>query len=271
MHEPICRFATTQKAPDVIHIIHFVYETSMGGAHHNRLETAYKLGLVASGSAAVVCNGKKELLRPGDLFFSFPAVPYTLEASPDFTYLYISFIGLRANMLLERLKINSNHFTFRNFASLLPMWIEAVQSAEVMPELAAESMLLYTLMKLANMLQPNTAGETNQTAKNMLLIKKMIDDGYASPDLAVATLARQFGYHEKYVSSSFKKYFKMGIQEYITQLRINRACVLMEQGYSCVKDIAALCGYSDALYFSKVFRSKMGMPPRAYITSRGPK
>ena len=37
----------------------------------------------------------------------------------------------------------------------------------------------------------------------------------------------------------------------------------------CVKDIAALCGYSDAMYFSKVFRKKMDMPPKTYIQTRG--
>lgn len=268
MHEPICRFVVTPKAPDVIHIIHFVYETSMGGCTHNRLETAYKLGLVASGSAEVICQGKKESLQPGDLFFSFPAVPYTMETSEDFTYLYVSFMGLRANMLLDRLKINGNHFVFRGFSSLLPLWVDAVQSAQVMPELAAESVLLFTLMKLANTICLEEEVKVNQTARNMLLIKKKIDEEFATSELTVAALAAENGYHEKYISTCFKKYFKMGIQEYITQLRINRACVLMEQGYTSVKDISALCGYSDAMYFSKVFRSKMGMPPRAYIQSR---
>ena len=32
----------------------------------------------------------------------------------------------------------------------------------------------------------------------------------------------------------------------------------------CVKAITALCGYSDAMYFSKVFRMKMDMPPDIY-------
>ena len=32
-----------------------------------------------------------------------------------------------------------------------------------------------------------------------------------------------------------------------------------------VSDIAYLCGYMDPLYFSKVFRKKMGLSPREYM------
>lgn len=269
MHNSICRFAPAGKAPDVIQIIHFVYESSMGDLTQSRLETAYKMGLVVSGTAAINYYGKKETLAPGTLFFAFPAVPYVLESSPDFTYLYISYLGLRANMLMDRLRINPEHFVFHGFENSIPIWMDTIRTADIMPELAAESMLLLTLMKLGNTLHAGEKQDVSQTAQTMLLVKKAIDDGFASSELSVEQLSRDFGYHRKYLSSAFKKHFKVGIQEYLTQLRVNRACLLIEQGYTCVKDIAPLCGYSDAMYFSKVFRKKMDMPPKTYIQTRG--
>lgn len=268
MQHSICRFAPAIDAPDVIQIIHFVYETSMGNCVQNRLETTYKLGLVVSGSATLTCYGKKEDLHPGELFFAFPAVPYVLEGQEAFTYHYISFVGLRANMLLDQLKISPDCFVFRGLESLLPLWMDAICSAEAFPELAAEAVILYTLMKLGNTLHIKDRQEISRTAETMLLIKREIDDSFSSADLSVDVLAKQFGYHRKYISSAFKKFFKVGIREYITQLRINQACLLMEQGYTSVKDIAALSGYSDAMYFSKVFCKKMGMPPREYMKSQ---
>ena len=268
MHNTICRFAPAGKAPDVIQVIHFVYESSMGSLTQHRFETAYKLCLVVSGNAAVSCYGRKEALQPGDLFFGFPAVPYVLEGSSDFTYLYISYLGLRANMLMDRLKINTEHFVFHGFGELIPVWMDAIRSAVILPELAAESMLLLTLMKLGNTLRIEGDRQIGQTAEAMLLVKKALDDRFSSQSLSLEELAKEFGYHSKYISSTFKKHFKVGIREYLTQLRVNRACVLMDQGYTSVKDIAALCGYSDAMYFSKVFRKKMGISPREYIQSR---
>lgn len=265
MDNSICRFAPASKAPDVIQIIHFVYESSMGSLIHKGLETAYKTGLVASGSAEITCYGQKALLQPGDLFFAFPATPYTLETSEDFTFLYVSYLGLRANQFLDRLKINPQRFVFPGYETLLPFWWDAIQSAEVLPELAAESVLLHALMKLGNALYPAESSHTTQTTATMLLVKKAIDESFASPELSAKTLSEQFGYHRKYICSTFKKHFKVGIQDYLTQLRVNRACLLMGQGYSCIKDIAALCGYVDPMYFSKVFRKKMGVSPRAYM------
>ena len=237
----------------------------MGNLTQRRLETAYKLGLVVSGSATVSCYGKKEVLQPGDLFFAFPAAPYVLESSADFTYLYISYLGLRANMLMDRLQINTEHFVFRGFGELITIWMDAIRSAAILPELAAESMLLLTLMKLGNTLRIEEDRQIGQTAGSMLLVKKALDDRFSSQTLSLEDLAKEFGYHRKYISSTFKKHFKVGIREYLTQLRINRACVLMDQGYTSVKDIAALCGYSDALYFSKVFHKRMALSPREYI------
>ena len=268
MYDTICRFAPAEKAPDVIQIIHFVYESSMGSQIQHRLETTYKLGLVVSGRGCISCYGKKETLQSGDLFFAFPSVPYVLEGSEDFTYLYISYLGLRANQLLDRLKINTEHFVFHGFEMLIPAWMDAIRSSDIMPELGSESMLLLTLMKLGNTLCIADKQGVSQTAETMLLVKKAIDDGFASPELSVALLAKEFGYHRTYISSTFKKHFKVGIQEYLTQLRVNRACVLIEQGYSFVKDIATLCGYNDAMYFSKVFRRKMNLSPREYIQNR---
>ena len=41
----------------------------------------------------------------------------------------------------------------------------------------------------------------------------------------------------------------------------------MDQGLLCVSEIASLSGYRDPLYFSKVFKKKMGMSPKSYIAS----
>lgn len=265
MDNSICRFAPSVRAPDVIQIIHFVYERSMAGITRKGLETAYKTGLLVSGSAQITCYGQKFCLQPGDLFFVFPATPYTLETDNDFTFLYVSYLGLRANQLLDRLKISPQRFVFPGQGALLPFWMDAIHSAEVLPELAAESVLLHTLMKLANQLRPEENSQVSQAMETMLLVKRAIDEDFSSPDLSVQSLARQFGYHPKYICSAFKKHFKVGIHDYLTQLRINRACVLIGQGYSCVKDISVLCGYEDPMYFSKVFRKKMCLSPRDYM------
>jgi AraC-like DNA-binding protein len=51
-------------------------------------------------------------------------------------------------------------------------------------------------------------------------------------------------------------------------LRIRRAVFYMEEGVNSVKNVALLSGYSDPLYFSKVFGSEMGITPKEFIKQK---
>ena len=100
---------------------------------------------------------------------------------------------------------------------------------------------------------------------NAQLIKQFIDEQYANPDLNVEVISRRFSYHKKYVSSLFKRQFGMGVAEYINTIRINHACALIDKGECGVSEISAAVGFRDALYFSKVFKSRLGVSPRVYM------
>ena len=58
----------------------------------------------------------------------------------------------------------------------------------------------------------------------------------------------------------------MGItySEYLKNLRIKYAISLFEHGIESVKNVAFLSGFSDPLYFSTVFKSNIGVPPKEY-------
>ena len=77
-------------------------------------------------------------------------------------------------------------------------------------------------------------------------------------------MARMVGYNAKYLSHFFKKEFGMGFAEYLRLLRINHAVILLENGVTSVKNVAALSGFSDPLYFSRVFTAAIGIPPKEY-------
>jgi transcriptional regulator GlxA family with amidase domain len=53
--------------------------------------------------------------------------------------------------------------------------------------------------------------------------------------------------------------------QYLREQRIKHAIFLMEQGVVSVKNVAILSGFSDALYFSKIFTASVGVSPKAYI------
>ena len=57
----------------------------------------------------------------------------------------------------------------------------------------------------------------------------------------------------------------MGLCEYINQIRVQRACELMDRGFSAVKEIASMIGFNDSAYFAKVFKKQLLLTPKEYI------
>lgn len=67
-----------------------------------------------------------------------------------------------------------------------------------------------------------------------------------------------------YLSRIFKQETGMTFNEYLNQVRINKARELLQQRELRMTDISLLVGYGDQSYFTKVFKRMTGMLPREY-------
>ncbi|MBQ7320865.1 MAG: AraC family transcriptional regulator [Clostridia bacterium] len=264
--ENICKFIPVSSTTDIIQTLNFVHETKRHAAAEEKI-AIYRVHYVTAGSGLVQCGGVCKELHPGDVFFAFPAVPFTLSGDNRFSYMYISYIGLRANAVMERLRINSRNFYFPDLGELEQIWRQGISLKSDLLDLMSESVLLHTLARIGERayVKEDRTG-TGGGSETFLTIKKYIDDHFSDSALSLEHISEKFSYNKKYLSTAFKKHFKIGVVEYINTVRINYACELIRRGYTGVTDIAGLCGYRDALYFSKVFKRKTGQSPKSYIS-----
>lgn len=74
------------------------------------------------------------------------------------------------------------------------------------------------------------------------------------------------GYSEDYIRSCFKHATGKTPNEFLTDIRIGRACFLIDvyRDELSLTEISERCGYSDYVYFSKKFKSILGVSPREY-------
>lgn len=263
--ENICRFIPSPSSNDSINIINFVLETKPQVYTGLKSLSAYRMHLVVQGKALLHTPSQTRPLQKGDLFFVMPAVPYAIESAEGFQYLYISYLGTRANAVMDMLKVNSRNYLFHGFEALLDMWQQGLTVDPSVSGLRSESILLYTFSVLGGSLLcvEDKTGRSEETA---LQIKKYVDDNFSDPELSLEKISQELSYNPKYISTIFKSKFKMGFSEYLNTVRFQHAYVLIEQGFTSVKSIAALCGYKDPMYFSKVFRARIGRSPRSYIS-----
>ena len=56
----------------------------------------------------------------------------------------------------------------------------------------------------------------------------------------------------------------VGFNYYVNQLRLRYAHELLDESPFNMSEIATRCGYSDAFYFSKVFKKATGISPKDY-------
>lgn len=99
------------------------------------------------------------------------------------------------------------------------------------------------------------------------LIRSLIMRSYEKPDFALDEAMRAMPFNYDYLRKLFKKEIGVTPLEYMTNLRMKKAELMLgamwTDGYT-VAEIAGLCGYGNALYFSRVFRNRHGCSPSEF-------
>ena len=82
--------------------------------------------------------------------------------------------------------------------------------------------------------------------------------------LDLGIICRMTHYSPSHISHLFKKRSGMTINQYTNSLRIAEAKALLDSTELSVQEIALTVGFSDANYFSNVFRAAENVSPREY-------
>jgi AraC-like DNA-binding protein len=82
--------------------------------------------------------------------------------------------------------------------------------------------------------------------------------------LQVSTLATVASLSSSHFFAMFKRLTGRTPIEFFIGLRMRRACDLLDETSLSVKEIAAVLGYDDQFYFSRVFKLTAQMPPTQY-------
>lgn len=107
------------------------------------------------------------------------------------------------------------------------------------------------------------SGTANDKFFEML---QYIDQNYAQ-HLSLKELCSKFYINMSYCCELFQKNKSMTFSQYLTDVRISKACELLKYHHNTVAEACELVGYKDYFYFNKVFKKKMGCTPAEYRKS----
>ncbi|MEF3304605.1 response regulator transcription factor [Paenibacillus sp. GYB003] len=115
---------------------------------------------------------------------------------------------------------------------------------------------------------PEPAGKTEQVGTIVGQVEQYLKKNFRQ-SITLQSLSQEFGLVPNYLSVLFKRETGMTPAEYLTAYRIGAAKRLMdERPDMLLKQVASEVGYSDQLYFSRVFRKQTGKSPSEYVQSR---
>ena len=255
MIKNICKFPPSV-IQNTMSVSCFVRETDTEVMQKESCLSSNRVILLSDLCGGVCIDGIEYKIDTGMLIFLFKGERVHFKCDGG-AYLYIDFEGARADELLDRFDIGVTNRFFDGYDSLIPMWDESLaRASNKNVDLAAESVLLYTFSRM----DPDDSSGRGIIRRVLNISEQRFTDS----DLSIGQIANELFYNPKYLSHKFKEKMGMGYTDYLNSLRIKYAVMLFEHGIDSVKNIAALCGFSDPLYFSSVFKKRMGVSPSEY-------
>lgn len=133
----------------------------------------------------------------------------------------------------------------------------------------------YDILKLLNELADTYIGkeehkeelqDQGQMNHFVYAAREYIEEHY-SEDLTLTGVAEQVGISPGYLSMMLSQTLGIGFVDYLTQVRIDHACMYLEQNSLKNYEIAYRVGFRDEKYFSRVFKKLKGQSPREYRLS----
>ena len=264
MNRSICRFMPPKENEENIKAINFVFETEFAKLQQPFFAHINILYLVTRGSGVLRIQDKSFVLSRGTMFLAVAGNFFEIDGSDDFEYVYISFLGLTSSTRFATLNIQGQILVRDGFEDLIGFWLDALRRLN--PEnsnLLTECVLLYAFSYLCYESQPVSGLRKRENSFEAIL--DYVDHHYMDSDISLKKLAGLFCYTPKYVSLLFKQHMDTGFNAYISALRIQYAIKLIQDGEQSVARLAEVCGFSDPMYFSNVFKKRMGIPPSVFI------
>jgi two-component system response regulator YesN len=94
--------------------------------------------------------------------------------------------------------------------------------------------------------------------------KQHVARHYREKSLSVGGIAAHLSISASYLTKLAKRYLERSVVGYITDYRMERAKELLATSDLMTYEIAEATGFSDARYFSSIFRRRIGVTPTEY-------
>lgn len=229
----------------------------------------YQLLYVASGKGHFFFDDKEEIIEAGHMILYRPREMqrYVYYGTDQTEVYWVHFTGNNVKNILKEYGLfeSGRIMQTRNHPEYHQIFRKMIKELQLTKPHYEEymSILLRELFLLISRQAP--VG----TAQNRFLQKEMEDatqffNEHFAEDLSIEDYAQSRHISTCWFIRSFKRYNGVTPMQYILNLRITNAKTLLRTTTYSVADVAAIVGYENPLYFSRLFKKQTGLPPSEF-------
>ena len=211
------------------------------------------------GAGYFVSERKQYLLKPGHVWYYPPGSQhYFFPAGELFEYRWLTIDGRQAHALFRGLGIKPGlRYAGECPGALFNKLELEISFPERKRRLAALS-LAFSILTLAVSGGKKTARRKGCAEEARL----MIDEDFSDPELNIERLSELLHVNRVSLSRSFSRLYGTSISGYLSGRRTQAALDYLRNTTLPVAEIAGMCGFSSASYFSRVISETTGRSPR---------
>lgn len=216
----------------------------------------WELIYCTSGSGEMVFGDRTLRYGTNDVAVIPPMLPHSNVSTEGFTNIHMNLVESALTSpepLIVR--ADSNGFLLDAFRAAFYYYPESSAGHTLLP--------LYGQLIVAFLTKYQPGHRHSDTVQQ---IEDNILQHYPDCSYDLNTYLNALPFNTEYVKKMFKKETGMTPLQYLTEKRLESAASTLATfcGRGNISETARLCGFSDPLYFSRLFKRKYGVSPRNY-------
>ncbi|WP_099355506.1 AraC family transcriptional regulator [Fredinandcohnia onubensis] len=262
------RDSYTNKMPiKLLYITRTEYDKDWHSTQHSHHFT--ELFYIVKGKGYFILPNHEIPVKENDLVIINPNVEHTEKSNSQDSLEYIA-LGIEglSFALEEEQDSQMGVFTYqgdrKDILFYLNKLIAEVKYSDEEYEIICQNIIEILIVKLRRE-KKFTVKKTNQKSMNraVSLITHFINQNYRD-DISLDTLAEVGHINKYYLAHCFKNDMKISPIEYLNQVRIREAKILLETTDYNIANIAEFIGFSSQSFFTQVFKRTTNQTPSGY-------
>ena len=234
----------------------------------------YQLLYIAAGKAHFFIDGKEHIVTAGNMIIFFPDEPqhYKYYKEERTAVYWVHFTGGHVDTILEHYNITRDEHIIYSGTSPDYQWLfsQIIYELQLCRRRYDEmlTLLLRNIFILISRSLEMNMKFTDTMEKEVSYAIYHFRDNF-NKDINIEEYAENHNISISWFIRCFRQITGQTPLQYIINLRISNAQMLLETTDYSITQIAEKVGYDNALYFSRIFHRQTGISPREYRKNNG--